>query len=1596
MAAVLRNPWIDTVAESELRAAFQSFQDSYLGQPELEKGNRYCRPSGVEIRLKKNKQAQVVDFDGGVTNPYDAILSDGVHRIHAVFDRDAVKKFTHDTARDLRDIRGGIIVLQNYHLIVNPASTSTRLSLNVLGFKLYGSEGSPVMGRPVDVLSLQNVETLVEKLESLLATPQDNCQDQISSPATSQGNSSQPSAGFATQVNPINEKRVPSPFPTQEPITRDQARLAALLGQVSKKSEFAVQKATNVTQKSVLEPVPESKVAAMKSKLDAKANVQRNQSLTPLGSSSSADVGSGLKLAGSDMPSHASLPDDNEKENSQEFAEHQEIPHSQPGAAVVVQQCTTDFVDQLQRDDAFVGLKRVPRRYVRIPEDQRAILERSDCWYEPQAGDQPCYANIPAKVMKDLTEFRTRKPTGPQLLQKKDLDDSSSDSEEDSGLDSAAESGDGDSRSVDSRRSHVHQNSISQGVHNDKSTPVAKASAKGLFPSSAPEIVHGVDGSDDDTDEDEAPSWEPTPEPGEVVSELKSGNSTQSQPPSRNQGESAPSWKPRGKPYVRPSVSIPPSSPTTEEELELAVPYAVGDIVDPEDVQVEEAAMASQELPSTAPPTSTYIQVKRTPYVKSRSFDESSLHRSTTGSKRAQDDVSSDPVIPATFHDTSSSEKQASSSVDQVSAGAESIANTQLSHTGHSMVHSQPTITYSQDVIIASSLQRTEDTTDQVMAEKPSTSHQHKTEKQRIATAQSAEVINHPSEQIMAQKQTNPPGYVSPFPSLHAAGLANYVERQHQYEGETPKSNIAKTKKHDYIVSTSTRLTKGQRKMFFFDLEAEDLDDRPKDELLLEERRRARDAKRNFKAKEKLTRRTSEIELEWSNRPSSPALDPGLSNLGKYKTPEADPQSAIRILLSPTPDSPVDVGEPKDFTESDHVEWSPAIALDQFQDDIAIMEELPPQETFEPEYTSPLEPSGTDLHEQPSLREKAERDSVLATPPRKSYVQRSLQDSSGPETPSSARPMADEGNGQPSPRQSLGPGTPSSAQPHADEHFDLVPFEEDLELGSPFAQTQAEEGNHQQSPQESMEVTNSPPEKSQRREEFEQSPSRPRVQPSNASPSVGKAMDDEPTPPCKKSQAEKSMPVNCPRSDAHPQPTRQTPEPQTVPPKPARSENQEKNIRGEKVQQSKDLTFDGFFSTYPEYSGDKKCFTRALVCLEWLRKKRIPPWSMCDDFIRAYAEWEPYVRNLKKSDPEKVMTAWEYYDSNVKATLFEQKFVDDKDKLAAVLSSLNPLYVQTIRDAYNAPAADPDTEVRNRKGPKVAPKKVNPVSTSPKAAENVAGRREVSPGLGSVENLPRRRARDPFFETPSQLQSMQQRKEPNRPTDPIPNTERSDKRKRALPWKQSSESRDQNASSLQSRRDSGRSEPKTGSTEFKKRRQSNEQKRVALPPELRASSSKSSVIARKELIRPPSRDSEVFETRTAPENVFQAARSSPELPDLTEKWVAQQLLMDDSVVEEPRIEEMSSTPRKEVVKGPVAARRESGLSSKTDSPTPAKKRRFRDLAEFAKDLGNRRRSGEMSSRASTPYSAPAKRFCTKLKGETPAKRVEPDTQAWQY
>ena len=173
-----------------------------------------------------------------------------------------------------------------------------------------------------------------------------------------------------------------------------------------------------IRKKCVLMPVSGDRVLKMTSKLEAKANEQQNQ--PPLSSriQSSDPKSQGSFVKTSDPENTSALfSDDSEKENSQESLRSgrpavdglksesiQPAKAEQPTAQISI-------IDQFQDSNPFRGFKRVPRRYVRIPESQRSLLERKDSWYDPQAGTRPTYAIIPAKVRDDLTAFLERRLT---------------------------------------------------------------------------------------------------------------------------------------------------------------------------------------------------------------------------------------------------------------------------------------------------------------------------------------------------------------------------------------------------------------------------------------------------------------------------------------------------------------------------------------------------------------------------------------------------------------------------------------------------------------------------------------------------------------------------------------------------------------------------------------------------------------------------------------------------------------------------------------------------------------------------------------------------------------------------------------------------------------------------------------------------------------------------------------------------------------------------------------------------------------------------------------------------------------------------------
>ncbi|KAG4436882.1 hypothetical protein IFR05_007645 [Cadophora sp. M221] len=1560
MAKVLREPWLSTAVESELGTAFNTFQNSYVPGPlQLDKDNRSCGPSGIEIRLKKPRQAQITEFQGGRRNPYDAVLSDGTHHIHAIFDKDAAQSFTDSTHRDFHNIKGGIIVIKKYLLIVNSTSSTTRLTLRVLDFKFQGSEGSPTRGRPVDVLTLENVELLVGRLQCLFTLPPEDTQVQFSSTA-SQDKGSQPSAGFATQLNHSHERAISNPIPAKEEIMSHDSLIAHLVGGAKEPEALVPRSPASITLKTALGPATGAKVAAMNAKLDAKANVQRSQSSTPLNSSSSVQDKDVLKFISNDTGTKGyfiSSSDDNEKENNQERAEARKSPSVRPEPAGVVQRhAAILFVDQFQRNDAFEGLKRVPRRFVRILEDQKAMLERSDCWYEPQAGDRLRHANIPAKVMDDLTRFGDRKPTIPQA-EVAQLDHSSSDSEEDSEHDSTAEqseNGDGES-SVDFGHSRGDQGAMERQQPKDNPPRSTNRNPKGRFSSGNPETVNvaASNGSGNDTDDDDRISWEATPNPEDELPQPVHTPSlhTPSQPRLSNEVASAPTWKPRGKPYARGLISIPSSSPTREDELELAVPHAVGDIVGPEDIQMQTIAKGPQELPSTAPLSSKYIQVKRTPYSKPRSFDEASLRRTGTGSKGAKDVISSSPVIPATFNDTVSSSKQVSSVNDNGLTAEHLGARIEVLHTDREAVRTPITLT--QDLNGASSLQSKDETVKGTAAEETVTSRGMEEERSRVSPAKSDVVSKYSTERDPSTHSD----YAAASTKIHAPTLEIGNKQQREARGKTASRRSLAAKGADTTTNSSlpqVHLSKRERKSLIYD---------PKPngqtaEQLREEGDRIRhDTWRSFRAE------VQQVELP--RLPPSPVFAQPISNSERSMTPAVAPKPVGRVILSPRPEPPTGIDDNEEVTEPAH---ETLVEMDPRQDDNAF-KERPSSRNAEPINSSPGKSPSSRFNEQSPVSEAVEQESpAFPTPPRRRNEQCSTRESIEPESPFSAQPLTDEVEGQPSPRAAVEPEILTSA----------------------LSLSQTSENGDRLSFQGTTTVDDLSIARSRINENVEQSPPRQTTQ-LFKSPSVGaQSLVEDQNPTCEVLQPGASICINQPTNKVRDQPqVGRTFETRDLPSvKPLTGLNRQKNSQ---LGAAKSLTFEGFLSTYPEYAGDKRCFTRALVCLEWLRAQRIPHWSICDDFIRAYAEFEIFVRK----HAEDLMTAWDYYDRYVVNPVFQKRIIDNDGKLAAALSLLNPLYVKLVRDRYNAPAADtPLRKAPSRKRSKATGAQVQDSPTTKYPSTTQVKEKGGSPELGAVDMLSRRHARKPFFETPSQLHSVQTRGKGGS-TISVPDVGSSEKKRRSLPWQQARGNQNQISSSPES---GSRRDRNDGSSEAKKRRRSDDHRRASIPPLLRASSFKSPTATGQEKPhRPSSRDGEVFETRLALERGSHAARASPELPDFTEKWVAQLVLADDLVMEEPNHAGSSNAQLRKVVGVPLTSRRQSGLSSNADSPKPTRKRPYRDMAEAVKAIARRRVSG-LSSEASTPYSTPAKRFCTKPKTATPVKRVEnaePETQEWQ-
>ena len=111
-----------------------------------------------------------------------------------------------------------------------------------------------------------------------------------------------------------------------------------------------------------------------------------------------------------------------------------------------------------------------------------------------------------------------------------------------------------------------------------------------------------------------------------------------------------------------------------------------------------------------------------------------------------------------------------------------------------------------------------------------------------------------------------------------------------------------------------------------------------------------------------------------------------------------------------------------------------------------------------------------------------------------------------------------------------------------------------------------------------------------------------------------------------------------------------------------------------------------FMNLYPEYSGSRNAFARALVNIEWIaEQEKFLPCARYDDFIRVLAsEWLSYVDKNRDLGSE-LMSGLKYYTTHFPdQPTFDFKFITGEN-LQDALASLDAEKVANYRAAYRQP-----------------------------------------------------------------------------------------------------------------------------------------------------------------------------------------------------------------------------------------------------------------------------------------------------------------------
>ncbi|KAL3427463.1 hypothetical protein PVAG01_00972 [Phlyctema vagabunda] len=424
MSGILRE-WIAATVERELAdASIWAETRSPVGVTAA--STRYTRTTnGLIVQLSKGRPLQVIEIHGQGSGSVDTTLSDGQTRIQATFTPDGTRNFERYHGGSFGDrVKGGILRVTRFNLGINFSPAS--LSFMVIDFKFMGSENSPTVGEPVDISNLRTINTHMVRLREAI-------ESRSRGPINRTSNASPLSSSqleFATQL-PHNidvSQTVPRPLaamnktskastsadymdlfkanvkkssPASADVKQGELKSAprtTLDSDISKSKYTSNDCASNMLSSSAAQPEP-----------DQASNDTSGQSQgTPNNREQGVQIAKGTPISELRVAIVNSKEEKSEKTHPNKIIKNRGSPPTKSEVVVVDQNAlqlepdAPSIIKLTSGGPSFTEMKRIPKKFVRVPKDQMELLMRDDSW---RTNNNQTYPNVPPDVLKSSSMF---------------------------------------------------------------------------------------------------------------------------------------------------------------------------------------------------------------------------------------------------------------------------------------------------------------------------------------------------------------------------------------------------------------------------------------------------------------------------------------------------------------------------------------------------------------------------------------------------------------------------------------------------------------------------------------------------------------------------------------------------------------------------------------------------------------------------------------------------------------------------------------------------------------------------------------------------------------------------------------------------------------------------------------------------------------------------------------------------------------------------------------------------------------------------------------------------------------------------------------